>query len=108
MSCNAHLRISSGYLIAVLWNKKLKKNIWIFFFLLSFFFFLADEMLSIFTCMFISVLALVFLLSQRTQINGEKSHTDLKNRCLKRPFLKLPIGEFALLEVGQVTWKTIL
>lgn len=38
----------------------------------------------------------------------KKPRTDVKNRCLKRAFLKLPIGEFALLEVGQGRWKTIL
>lgn len=71
--------------------------------LLRLFFFL-----SFYVCF--SVPAAAFLLSQRTQINGgeKKKRTDLKNRCLKRAFLKLPIGEFALLEVGHGRWKTIL
>lgn len=67
--------------------------------------------LSFFLCEHLSVPAAAFLLSQRTQINGGGKKNVLiwkKNRCLKRAFLKLPIGEFALLEVGQRRWKTIL
>lgn len=50
-----------------------------------------------------SVPAAAFLLSQRTQINGgeEKKCTDVKNRCLKRAFLKLPIGEFSCWKWGK-------
>lgn len=78
MSCNAHLRIGLGCFNSSI--VELKKNvenyIWIFFLfslifavkMLSFFYFY----LFIFTRMLISVLALVFLLSQRTQINGKK------------------------------------
>lgn len=51
-----------------------------------------------------------FYFHKEHKLMGEerKKRTDLKNRCLKRAFLKLPIGEFALLEVGQGRWKTIL
>lgn len=47
----------------------LKENIWIFFVLSLIF---AVEMWKIYTRIFISMLALVFLLSHRTQINGGK------------------------------------
>lgn len=49
----------------------------------------AAEMLRIFTRMFVSVLARVFLLPQRTQINGKRSRTDVKNRCLKKGLFKV-------------------
>lgn len=40
-----------------------------------------------------------FYFYKEHKLMGEekKKSTDLKNRCLKRAFLKLPIGEFALL-----------
>lgn len=43
-------------------------------------------MLRIFTRMFVSVPALVFLLSQRTQINGEKKHWSEKQMSKKGLF----------------------
>lgn len=75
MSCNAHLRTGLGCFnscIVEFIKKMLKENILKFNFLISLIF--AVEMLKFFfTHMFISVLPLVFLFSQRTQINGEKS-----------------------------------